>query len=324
MKQLLKKVFLFLLPIILLAYPLDWFISNGLRKSYENVGNFEICNDLYSGDINTDILVLGSSRALYHVDPDILEQETNMSAYVLAFDGSRFNIQYELLQEYLRYNDKPKTIILSLDNLSIRSPSEVDKKSFLPFMLFNSEMQQSIGKWLNYSKYDYYIPMLRYIGDFSALKFSIRHYLIPQKERYRRKGYVPVYYHWYTLSHGKVPYDKSVNDKRDIWEDDYENHLLYKDLFTQFIEECKAAGIELVLVYSPEYKDRDHVVATVVQANEYYEKVSREYDVPFFNYADDPMVSDTAYFYNVLHLNVEGSRKFSRELGIELQQLKLN
>lgn len=63
MKRVIKKIFLFYLPIILLSYPLDKSISNYLKQSNKCYGEYEVWNDIYSGKINADIAIYGSSRA---------------------------------------------------------------------------------------------------------------------------------------------------------------------------------------------------------------------------------------------------------------------
>ncbi|NDV70189.1 hypothetical protein [Dysgonomonas sp. 25] len=324
MKQLLKKVFLFLLPIILLAYPADRLLSYGLRNSGVGGGDMEITNDLYTGNINTDILIIGSSRSFVHFDPAIIEEKTNMSAYVVGFNALRFNLQDLLFKEYLKYNTKPKIVICSLDQPTLYNSMGTASINFIPFMLFNESMQEDMGPYLDFSSVDYYIPFLRYVGNLGAIKWGASYYFNPPGHKMRYKGYLAQDFPWYTIpgAEGTTTYDPTIEIERDKIIPDLESHLLYKDIFIRFIQDCEQEQIKVVFVYTPEYCKDGYVVTSIRQITDYYNNIAKEYNIPFWDYTKDSISYDTQYFYNVLHLNVRGSRKFTEDLSIRLLELE--
>ena len=81
---------------------------------------------------------------------------------------------------------------------------------------------------------------------------------------------------------------------------------------------AKREGIELILVYSPDYtatrgfyRDRDESLVT-------FKKIADKWSVPFWDYSDSSVSSDRRYFYNSQHLNVGGARTFTRLLAERL------
>src|SRR5688500_16946576 len=90
----------------------DYVVSQGLRKTRFN--EFSEWNDIFSGSINTDIIITGSSRASVHIDPRIIDSAFQSKSYNLGMDGYGFHLQNCRLKTYLKYNQPPKIIIHSL------------------------------------------------------------------------------------------------------------------------------------------------------------------------------------------------------------------
>lgn len=87
------------------------------RKDYHYYGKFfELFNDVHSADT----LIIGSSRAVYGVNPKILEENSDLdghSFYNFAFNGARpsyFENWYRILKEEAKY-PIPKTVIYCVD-----------------------------------------------------------------------------------------------------------------------------------------------------------------------------------------------------------------
>jgi hypothetical protein len=105
MKKFVLKIFIFLLPILLLPYPIDIIFSKYLSESkYYAKGEVKVWKDIYDGKINSDCVIYGSSRAWRHISPQIIKDSLLVSSYNLGVDGLNFPIQYLRHKELLKYN----------------------------------------------------------------------------------------------------------------------------------------------------------------------------------------------------------------------------
>ena len=169
MKILVKKVLLFILPFLLTAYGLDHFLSSSLKKSNSFAdGEFPVWNDLYGSKINSEIVIYGSSRALVHIDPVMISDRLNTTAYNLGVNGHSFKSQYFRHLLLLKYNSNPKLIIQTLDVTSFDISSDFyNPDQYLPYMLNNDEMRLSVHN--SHIKAEYKLPLIRYYGRKEAL-----------------------------------------------------------------------------------------------------------------------------------------------------------
>jgi hypothetical protein len=170
MKKFILKTLCFFLPAIILAYPLDFVMSYYLSQSKSYPGEYEVWNDIYNANANCDIAIYGSSRAWVHIDPEILSDSLVNKAYNFGMDGHNFWMQYLRYLEHVKYNKKPSTIILSVDMFSLQKRNDLFQlDQFLPYMLWNSNIQEYTSSYIGYNKFDYYLPLIRYSGKYKAL-----------------------------------------------------------------------------------------------------------------------------------------------------------
>ncbi len=314
MKKFLIRTLIFLIPVILLAYPIDLFISYGLKHSTLSDGELEVWNDIYNGDLNSECLIYGSSRAWVHIDPIIIEKETGVSTYNLGMDAHNFYLQLLRHKESLKHNPKPKTIICGLDMGTLEKRHDLyNKTQFLPFMLWNKPMIEAISTYEGFNEADYFVPLLRYVGDFAAIKSGVKYYIEPDT-RFRIKGY-------------------HASDK--VWSNDLDNAKKQMDsytisldtmsvkLFTDFIQDCKKSNINVIFVYTPEYIEGKDFVTNRNDIMSMYNNMSEKYNVPFLDYSNDSICYQKKYFYNTMHMNYEGSEVFTKELAKDLIKYNL-
>ena len=92
-------------------------ITAGLRK-VRHTGQYGVSNKVMQGKVNAQIIITGSSRALSHFDPRVVEAQTGRTAFNLGRNGSQSDMQLAVLKAYLEHNQKPDFIIHSLDSFS--------------------------------------------------------------------------------------------------------------------------------------------------------------------------------------------------------------
>lgn len=316
MTKFLGKYLLFLVPILLLAYPMDQGLSALVkRKNAVFTGEYEVWNDIYSGTINADIVVYGSSRALRHFDPDILQDELGLSVYNCGMDGHQFWMEYYRHKMYIAHNNKPELIIQSLDSFTLQRPGFLyNYMQFLPYMFLNWSLYDHVKMLEGFTKPDFVIPLVRYFGETKALNSALSVLFNGSNNvKGRTKGYAPVQKEWGNDLDFAI--EKSENIEIPVSTDT-------KKLFEHYIRECKDLGIKLIFVYSPEYIDGQKYISNRKQMLDYYYRISEQYKIPLLDFSENDICFDKQYFYNSLHMNKRGAELFSHELGKKLISLR--
>ena len=83
-----------------------------------------------NGKINKDVIILGSSKGARDIIASQLEKEIGKTTYNLAYPGADVQFHEFLLRALLKFNNKPKMVILTVDN-----PIEVLPDSLITFRL---------------------------------------------------------------------------------------------------------------------------------------------------------------------------------------------
>lgn len=314
MKKFLIKLIIFIMPIILLSIPLDYFLSNHLKNSNSCNGEFLVWNDIFNSRVNSDIVIYGSSKAWVSFSPKIIEDSLKCTAYNLGIDGHNFWLEYLRHKELLKYNTTPKYIILSLDMFSLeKRPDLYNMDQFLPYMLFNYDFYNFTSSFKGFTFTDYYIPLIRYLGRKDAILDAVLCATkIVNSEPMRIKGYRSMELTWnndFEIAKSKMDYYEVKTDEAS------------EELFNSFLSECIMNNIKVFLVYSPEYiegqdffKNRNKIISI-------YEEYSKKYNIPFINYSDSLICEEKRYFYNSTHLNRIGSELFTNCLVRDLKEL---
>ena len=312
MKKFIIKFLYFLLPVFILAYPLDYSISHYLKSSNKFPGEHEVWNDIYKSKAVCDLAIYGSSRAWVQIDPKILSDSLKLKAYNFGIDGHNFILQYLRHLELLKFNNKPKTIILSVDIFTLQKRKDLyEFEQFLPIMLWNKNIEKFTSQFTGFKKLDYYIPLIRYAGQKSALNESFEIFTNQKrKEKYRVKGYRGMDKKW------NNDFDKA-KEKNKAYKIKVESYSL--KLLEQFIEECKKNNIELILIYPPEYIEGQKFVINRSEAINLFKQLSSKYVIPFYDYSKNKISFARNNFYNASHLNKLGSEQFTNILAKDLK-----
>lgn len=315
MTNFLKKVLLFLVPIILACVFIDIFITKELKKRPDLVhGEYSTWNDLFDGKINSDIVIYGSSRAWVHISPQIISDSLNTTAYNLGIDGHNFWLQYLRHSLLLKHNRKPKLIIHSLDEVTLQKRKELyNLDQFLPYMLLNKDIKDATASYEGFTFFDYILPAVRYYGKETIILNSIEQYFEPKIYPAKRiKGYQGQDRAW------NSDFD-NAKKKMKYYEVKIDTPSLI--LFERYLKECKANGINIVFVYTPEYIEGQLFVKNRKQIIDLYTNFSVKYKIPFYDYSKDTMSYQKKYFYNALHLNKTGAELFTTRLTQKLKSI---
>jgi hypothetical protein len=317
MKKFIKHFLLFVAPIVILAYFVDVFISNNLKKcNGVAIGEYTTWNDLNEGKINSDIVIYGSSRAWKHLSPKIITQKTNISAYNLGIEGHNFwlqNLRHKIL---LKKNKKPKLIIFSVDIFTLQKNKDLyNSEQFLPYMLWNNQIEETTISYNGFNRFDYNIPLIRYYGKYKEVVTAVSVFLKPTNNKIKRvNGYQGQNKKWSDdFSKAKLKMNKykiSLDEKTVV-------------LFEKFLKDMNEEGIKVVFVYTPEFIEGQKFIQGRKELISLYSKFSKQYNIPFYDFSKDAICYRKDFFYNSNHLNKEGAELFTRKFVDTLLQSKI-
>jgi hypothetical protein len=310
MKKFVNKSAMFLVPILALLMPLDMYLSSNLKYSNGSNGEYEVWTDIHNGKLKCEVCVYGSSRAWVHIDPAILGDSLNQQVYNFGVDGHNFWLQYLRHLEVIKHIGIPRQIILSIDEFSLQRRNDLYQlDQFLPYMLWDKNIREYTRCYEGFDNVDYYIPLVRYFGRYSAILSAIKNSISPDKEHYRSNGYRAMHKEW----------DKDLDNARAIMDQfhiDIDSSSV--KLFERFLDECNQMNINVTLVNTPEYIEGQQFIDNREEVLAMIRRIAIEHNTLFLDYSNDTLCLTKKYFYNATHLNAEGSRIFTSKLVCDL------
>jgi len=279
---------------------------------------------VYQGEINADLIINGSSKALVQVDPTIIDSILGTNSYNLGLDGSPFIPQKALFELYIRSNKKPKIVVQVVSNGTLRSLDDgfLNPVKFAPYLEI-PEVKKHIKLTGAFSSFDYIVPLLKYSGspfELSTGLLSLFNITLIKNEDI--KGYMPNKTSWQDKekNHQDQHPNQIVNTPPNISQKIKEFTLLDSiscSLFEKFLEECRISNIIVFVVFPPIH----HQDSYTIKNNAYYSLVAKKYNAYFLDYSrDSSFVYNKDYFYNTQHLNIRGAKKFSNRLATDIKE----
>ncbi|MBC7407925.1 MAG: hypothetical protein H7339_06010 [Arcicella sp.] len=310
-----NKIIALFLVLSLSLYTLGLMVDKGLRKSRN--AYFASWNDLYSSKINADLLIMGSSRAEFHISPKILDSTLSLNAYNLGLSAWHFDMQYARFRMYLQHNRKPKYIIQNVDIYGFSKRSDVaDYPQFLPYIQ-DTILQNTIrGHKGEFDFYQRNIPLLKYKnqqkiafeGLFNFLGFSNFYDTTSKYKGYRGNDYA-----WnkdFESFKKRFPNGAKYRFDKEV-----------KRQFDEYLAFCQRENIKVFLVYAPEYYEVQPYYKNKSDLINLCHKAVEKHGCYFLDYSKNLLCYNRKYFYNSQHLNKIGAELFSLDLGNKINVL---
>jgi hypothetical protein len=294
-----------------LAVILQWALVFGL-KNY-NTSARGVWNRVLRGEVNADILVCGSSRALVHYDPDVIDRIVGKTVYNIGQNGTLPDLQLSVLKTYLSHNRSPLCIVVNIDNSCFTTTKEVyDPQRYIPYLGEPDLYKTLVSIDSRFARMRSF-PLVGVIEHRLFLTALAGLLGVTAKEDHFL-GYKPTDLHWtgeFDKFKAKHPTGVAI-----------EMEECKVPALAELIECGLRAKARVVLVYSPEYhggqklfRNRSEVLARV-------REIADLYGVEFWDFSDDPSCRDKSLFYNSQHLNRRGATLFSRIVAHRLNDLQ--
>lgn len=297
--------FMRLAGVVLMVFLLDMSIGKILRYFYFKQKSGLLYRTTYSLEkTNENILILGSSRANHHYQPEIFEKKLGKPCYNTGRDGQYIFYQYAVLKAVLkRY--APEIIILDFTEGELEKGQESydGLSSLAPYYKGHPEIRSIVllkGPFEKYKQYSSIYP-------FSSLMLTIAagNSGGNQNMDNDKKGYVPLYNELYQPIAFSVGKPTTTLDSIKV------------EAFTSFIEDCIKANLKLYIAYSPTFKKSIHENLSVIKAKE----IANKNNIAFFDYSKDTaFTNNSKLFSDIDHLNDAGARFFSEIFADSIQK----
>lgn len=273
-----------------------------------------VCDYLYShakgGDtkhtydvfnkVTADIIILGSSRAVHHYVPTIIEDSIGLSCYNCAYDNQG------IINMYGRYKmiakrKKPKYVICEiLPSLDIFKDVDDIKylNSFKPFR-DNPELAEIIK---DYSPIEYF-KTNSYIYRYNTFIFQILKDYIQSGRLYADKGFSPIKGR---MNYNPEPYKETIGEV-----DTLKVKYVYK-----LVETTKRDNVRLFFAASPRYNAHEDLSLTIIK------EISKKEQIPFISfYTDTSLNTNKTLFKDRAHLNETGAFEYTKKFVKRLKQI---
>ena len=303
MKKFIRILVIFGTGLLGLAFATDYVITKRLQKSTTRmlVG----WNDIFSGNMHSDVLIMGNSRAWVQYSPLILDSILGVNSYNFGVDGSHINRQILRYDTYRRLNEKPKAIIQNIDFSTVGIFFGYEREQFFPYF-FDDSLKKASSNYEKFSILERYFPVYRYIGHKHLIQEGIR---LVGDEAVLTKGYYGIDQPW----NGTY-----LNELTEI---NYLQDTLALSLFDKYLAKACSENIRVIFVYAPMYIGATRKIINVEGMYQMYDSIARKYNIPILDYNYAPMSYDTACFYNSTHLNRKSAELFSVKLAHDIDSL---
>lgn len=291
MKRFLVKLALFFALIaiadVLCGFALDYFAQHA--KSGFTLRDNYICDKL-----ETDFLLMGSSRCIRHYNPQIITDSLGMSCYNSGQMGNGIILNYGRLR-MIDERKKPSVVVYDVTpefDILIGD----DNHRYLTWLKQHYERNGIAAIFESVDateKYKMTSQMYRYNSRFIELMTDFFHTL----SDVRSDGFSP---HKGELDRTKIKSD-SIKEKTPAIDN------VKMEYVNKLIDELD--GVKLFFVVSPSWYGMDSVRFQPII------EICQERDIPFIDFANHPKyVHQDVFFKDGNHLNERGANEFTKDL----------
>lgn len=287
---------------------IDYFLSK------ENSMNNNLWHKIYNGKLKTDIVILGTSRAQSHYDPQIIEKITGLKTYNLGLSGTHYNILKIRWKSFINHNSNPKILILDLDNGGLQLSENIyDKFQYLPYSS-NDEYKTVAEKIDDDYYYERLIPLYKYRGFEMNIFKQIKSLKDKSSCSKNFNGYVEHDIDW--ISKDYLSFKQKLENDNSNTNINIQAYSEGLSVLREIITDCKKHNIKIYFVWSPLYYegqnyfrfDKDFI-------NQKLLSFSKFHNIKYQNYLNDSLCLDRKYFYNSQHMNKKGVSIFSKKIA---------
>lgn len=303
--KLIKYIAVVLVSSASIAALASWAVKKGLRQS--NVDFFGKMNAAGDATKDANIIMVGSSRTLVHLDPAVMDSVTGFKSYNYGLNAVTIRTCYNIIHYALKKQPNAQWVVLNIDySMFGINADPYQDPYYYPFENDDDSLIMTYTgakKWIHQLKL-LDISMYDDITKYAAIDGFIR----PNRNvAGMYKGY---------LAHQKRN-DFTAPPAAEV---QHSNTPFSKEGLTvlqSLIDLCRQKKVRLLLVLAPYAKQYfpDKYIDNFGTVIKSVDSVAQHNNIPFADYTTMPIAADENYFYNVNHLNSAGAEIYSRAVA---------
>ena len=251
-----------------------------------------------TGKLNKEIIILGSSRGARNIIAGQIEDSISRSTYNLSYPGSDIEFHEFLLESLLEFNQKPKLILLAVDDSDELLPDP--KAGFRYDVLYPLARYNYINNEMIARGQKSILSKILVLARINKRNFDIREKTFNELDTIITCGSMPISFQ-----------RKNRSFKYNYAIEQYNKHIESDNkvkAFLEFQNFCIDNNIKLVLVFSPNFR----------RHNPMFEHRLRQLTDPNVDYliydASNKIYEDKSYYYDENHLQTKGAVIFTNEI----------
>jgi hypothetical protein len=294
MRTFISKAKLFLIIFFVVEKGVYYFLSIAPNREYDKRLEYVL-----EGNMNKELIVLGSSKGAADILAGQLEKETGLESYNLSYQGSNVVFHEFILKTLLKYNQTPKKVILVVD-----IPYEFIEEKSLKFRvdrLYPLSKYNYINKELINQKEKNILSWVFCSGRVNQSNFEFKTIKPPHFNPLNTYGSGP-----YIVEKEKKDFNYSlIKDEYNI-----KNELPEKvKAFKNIQKLCSENNIELTFIIPPNFFDLDK------RFIKRFKTLLTEDNKLFVYDTLNPIYRDEKYFNDYSHLFIDGAKILTSEIS---------
>jgi len=290
----------------------DWVLGSALNRYLPRsaAGDVVGYGNLALAQPGTDLIVLGSSRALHQIDPQVLKGELGLDAVNGGVDGQ--GIAYARAVEALLSAREmgPKVFVLNMDISDMANEDVSPAVALAPFLGENEAVDEILMRSTSHG----YLKFLSSSFRFNSRALALLAKLVTQRDEKIHDGFSPI-------ERAMDDDPENVEIGGDWFRKGAEQLDPFKmQLYRNFLKSARAAGTQVFVVVGPRFWppdfDQDPRTAPIGRLA----GVASEEGASFLalDSFSNPEFSDPDLYSDPAHLNSEGARLYSERLAREI------
>ena len=248
----------------------------------------------------SDIVVMGSSRAHHHYVPSILTDSLGLSVYNAGVDGNGIVLAsglYDMMAK--RYT--PKVIIYDVEpafdiNVYVEDGNNTRYIGWLRPYFADKQVREIITAVDPSERYKNLSGMFRYNSKIVDL---LKDQLVMSD--YAKDGFAPL--------KGEMDSEPKIQEKSIAAVQD----TLKLKMMEEFVSQVSRSDTRLIMLASPKYGALSSEVFNPIK------KICDRYGVEFWDFYTDPQFQKMGYFKEPMHLNERGASEYTAYLAERLK-----
>lgn len=262
-----------------------------------------------NGNMNKDLIILGSSRGARNIIASQIEDSLNISCYNLSYPGSNIEFHEFILRALIKYNRGPKILLLVVDD-----PHELLHHKPLQFRLdrlYPLVKYKYINNEMIIRKEKNFLSKFLILARINKQNFDLRQKQYSKFDTLKSCGSMPI-------SFQKNGFEYYNNDnKENKYNYDIGNEVAEKKVALEKIQNlCLSNGIKLVIVYPPNLSGHN------LSFNSRIEELTKLANFYIKNDTTNYAYKNKKYFHDEVHLNTNGARIFTNDIINKMKKNK--